>query len=289
MEKEDTNISKDLYSPAVNQANPNKLMRNLEILEQVACGPIRQEELHRLCFSKKDPNTGELSVCCYSNMRRILKGLIENEYLRLKKYPLCRRTRKTQNVYVLADAGVADVCNHLGWEPEYIRRTFPRQGTLLHETLLSGIIRTIINEEAKTKRYKIDEQYDGRVYRKMHQRGKGKGLCIPDSYLSILPSNPYANMVTNKGRLEFMVVLDTGNKTGAYWVKKLKSLEGHNVLILSLYQRRKWELMGYLATYKRLPNVFFAVYNDFLQNGLTNTNWEHFDVTGNRELVKLPL
>ncbi|GEM_PF-6146211 len=290
-EQEDTNIGKDLYSPTVNQADPeNKLMRNLEILRQVACGPMRQEELHQLCFSKKDPATGKpAGVCCYSNMRRILKGLIMHGFLKRKKYPISQRTRKTQNVYVLAEAGVADVCNHLGWEPEYIRRTFPKMSTLLHETLLSGIIRTIINEEVKTKRYKIDEQYDSRIYRKMHQKGKGKGLCVPDTYLSLLPRNPNIKMLSNKGRLELMVVLDTGKKTGAYWVKKQKGLEGHNVLILSLYQRRKWELMGYLATYKKLPNVFFAVYNDFLQNGLTNTIWEHFDANGNRGLVKLPL
>jgi len=256
----------------------------------VACGPMRQEELQQLCFSKKDPATGKpAGVCSYSNMRRILKRLIANEFLKRKKYLISQRTKKTQSVYVLGEAGVADACNLLGWEPEYIRRTFPRQSTLLHETLISGIIRTIINEEASTKRYKIDEQYDGRIYRKMHQRGKGKGLCVPDTYLSILPRNPNIKMVTNKGRLELMVLLDTGKKTRAYWVNKLKSWEGHNVLLICLDERRKWQLMGYLATYKRLPNVFFAVYNDFLQNGLTNTVWDYFDANGNRGLVKLPV
>lgn len=279
MELEDTNISK------------NKLMRNLEILKQVACGPITEQELQRLCFSKTDPATGKVTgVCSYSNMRRILKGLIKEGYLRRKKYLITQRPKKTQNVYVIGEAGIPDVVHHFGWEPEYIRRAFPKRSTLLlDEILLSGVIRTIINEEASTKRYRIDVLCDGGAYKKMFPLGIRKGLYVPDAYLSLLPRNPNIYMVSNKGRMELMFEIDTGRETGACWIKKLKSSEGHTVLLLSLNEKRKWELMGRLAKYKKLPNVFFAVYADFLQNGLTNTAWEHFDANGNRGLVKLPL
>lgn len=279
-EQENTTISKK---------GPVTLVRNLEILEQVACGPITQEELQRLCFSKKDPITGEWAgVCSYNNMRRILKRLIKASYLKRKKYRADASSTKINSVYVLGEAGIPEVCNHLGWEPEHIRRTFPRQSVLIREITLSSVIRAIIKEAASTKRYKIDIICDSRAYRKMYPSGTRKNTYLPDAYISILPSNPNVKMMSNKGRLELMIAIDTGRETLSEWNKKLKSCEGHNVLFIFLTEQRKTRLLEYINASKKLQDVFCAVYSDFYKYGLTNTTWECIN-TGNREIVKLPL
>lgn len=265
------------------------LVRHLAILEQVASGPVLEGELKKLCFTKIDPHTGEPNgECSYTNMRRILKRLITERYLKRKKYRASASSKKIYSVYVLGAAGIPEITNRFDWEPDHIRRTFPRQGVLSEAVILSSIVRTIRKEAVDKKRYVIEVLCDGTAYKKMLPKGTGSGMCLPESYLLILPRNPNIQMVSAKGRMELMILIDTGRITESAWKKKLKSFQNNNVLLITLCEKKKMKLLDIAAQTKN-TNVFLATHHEFCKNGLTNTTWDCINAKGNRELVKLPL
>lgn len=169
--------------------------RDREILFFLYCGIAQLPHIRNVLFRGEDGRLLHKRVA-----QRRLKFLLMENYIKRTSYRSIRG-RKGPYIYALDERGISEVCSHFILDSERARNSFPSKKHVVHEVMISEIIRTLFRE-AKAGKYTIDHVYDDREMKSLVPAEQG--MFYPDVHITIISRTGNA--------LTFHLELDAGNK-----------------------------------------------------------------------------
>lgn len=233
--------------------------RDIAWLKYLAWGPARYEEAKQFYINKKtnDPVS-------HPYLYRRLNKLIKAEFIRRHTY-----TRlKHSNLYYLSGAGVEELIG-CGLDADYVRTKIVPAAHIIHELLLSNVLRKIYKDSLEKKLYKIVHCYDDRMLKMESKYAKGK--VYPDFEMRIKPFDG--------GIHDFLFEIEGIGLRKSLFIKKLKGLaEISKILFVVVTEQKRVEILyNYTHDARFKPrDVNFCVFNDFLKGGLYQTHWKNY-------------
>ncbi|MFA5073722.1 MAG: hypothetical protein WC539_07480 [Nitrospirota bacterium] len=239
------------------QNKTTQIKRDVAILKFLAAGIATKSHLHNTIFFEN----GVLAK--RQVIERRLNALLKNKYIDMQRYKSIK-SNKNVPVYCLAIRGLYEICrisNENFIEQDYIRTGFPPPPKLIHELVLSEIVRTVWRE-AEQKKYDLIHIYDDQQMKRIKK--PQKNVYYPDLHGCLITHK--------KEKFTFNIELDCGNKGQAYWCKKIKCWEETTYLI-ALNRRRLEQLIVYTQKLNLGRQTAFALAKDFCRCGFSDTVW----------------
>jgi DNA-binding PadR family transcriptional regulator len=233
--------------------------RDIAWLKYLAWGPARYEEAKQF-YKKKGTYDPVSHQMLYTRLNKLIKaGFIRRHtYTRLKN----------SNLYYLGGAGVDELIN-FGFEADYVRTKTVSATHIVHELLLSNVIRKIFKDSLEKGLYKVLHCYDDRMLKLESKYAKGK--IYPDLEMKIKP--------WEGGIHDFLFEIEGIEIRKSLFIKKLRGLAeiSKTLFVVVREQKRVEMLFNYTHAARFKPrDVYFCVFNDFLNGGLYQTQWKNY-------------
>jgi DNA-binding PadR family transcriptional regulator len=197
--------------------------------------------------------------------RQIYRRLKELERAKFIKKHVYKNVEKGTCFY-LGENGVVELMSRFGYEPSHLRTRPVPPKHLVHEIILSSVIRKIYQDAESRRLYKVLFAYDDTVMKKESKYKKNK--VYPDLKMRIEP------MVGSTR--DFLFEIDGLNLRKDRFVKKLAGLT-EALFVVTMSTPRLELLFRYTEiANRRPPEIFITSHKTFLSDGLTGTKWLHF-------------
>lgn len=231
--------------------------RDVKWLNYLAFGPARFPEASLFYTDKLE------GLPLYKSLiyRRLLE--LENANF-IKKHIYKSVTKGT--FYYLGENGIVELMSRYGYEPNHIRNRAVPSKHIVHEIILSSVIRRIYQDSNEQALYKVLFAYDDNVMKKENKFKKDK--VYPDLKMRLQPMDGSAQ--------DFLFEIDGLNLRKDRYLKKLAGLK-EPLFVVTLSSPRMELLYRYTEiANKRPPEILIATHNDFLKGGLMGTKWLHY-------------
>ncbi len=234
--------------------NEWQIKRDHEIFHFLGSGVATSHQIRQALFIHDNGKIMSRQACeCR------LHKLVAMGYLVKRQYSGIRRV---VTLFGLAERGIDELAKSTDLERDHIRSGMPNPEKLVHELMLSAVMR-IIRDDARNNVYKLVYVYDDTVMKNITR--PTRGIYYPDLLVRVL--------CPNSGLVTFFLELDAGNKSKKYWVYKISSW-ANITLVLTLNIKRLEIMKQYVLISGRKQITVFAVADTFLKTGLSGTLWE---------------
>ncbi|MFI5304820.1 MAG: hypothetical protein ACHQYP_08505 [Nitrospiria bacterium] len=231
--------------------------RDVKWLNYLAHGPARMAEATQFY---EDPIEG-LPIDprrLYERLRELLKA----DFIKKHTY----KNVEKGTCFYLGENGVVELMSRFGYEPTHLRTRPVPSKHLVHEIILSSVIRKIYQDSDEKKLYKVLFAYDDTVMK--NESSYKKNRVYPDLKMRLQPMDGSYQ--------DFLFEIDGLNLRRDRYLKKLAGLK-EPLFVVTLSSPRMELLFRYAEIANRKPpEIFMTTHTTFLKNGLIGTKWLHY-------------
>jgi hypothetical protein len=230
--------------------------RDVKWLNYLAFGPARFPEAS-LFYRKTDGKP-----ISPRNIYQRLKELEEAKFIKRHLY----RNMERGMFYYIGDEGILDLMSRYGYEQSHIRNKVVPSKHIVHEIILSSVIRKIYQDSNEQGLYKVLFAYDDTVMKKESKYEVNK--VYPDLKMRLQPMDG--------SEKDFLFEIDGLNLRKDRFLKKLAGLK-EPLFVVTLSAPRMDLIYRYThIANKRPPEILISTHHEFQKGGLMGTKWLHY-------------
>lgn len=236
--------------------------RKISIFRALSAGPTLLDYLFHPEFFRNE----EGKLVCRRVFNRVMKKLADDGYIDIHEWRESLSRKGIVRFGILKERGADFLCLHSDLERGHIRTKLPQKSHIRHELTLSKVIREIRYAEKSKKISTIGYLYDDVEMKRLDRdkKKRAKGRYFPDLKVQLFHEH---------GNIELNIELDTGNKTAAYWVKKIGSW-GDPTLLITLHPARARKMLIYALNAKSqfylAGSIGVTTLDDFYKAGIAS-------------------
>ena len=231
-EKENIKVEKGKSFLVFRKKQANKFVciteRDMAIFESLSHGPATFITLKKHF------------ACSEAFARRRLQKLSDQGYIKKVIYP-----SKASLIFYIGERGAQELMDKSGYDEKRIRMNVVRVEEVMHELMVTEVVK-IIREEEKTGIYEVIELKDDRYVRK--DPSFTRGVFIPDLHLDVL--------TYDRKSFKFNIEVDSGKRPVKTIIEKINNY-GNIVVIITTTSARKNAIKKAIMRYKSVSKSFF--------------------------------
>lgn len=230
--------------------------RDITIFKSMRFGPLTISGIHK-SFHKENESEEDANLTMACLQQRI-HTLSKDDYIKCRHYSNLNSIGANRRaLYCLTDRSIEELVKRTDIPVERVRSTLPSKHTVIHEVLVTYVVRTI-NQESKEKYFDFHYFDENLLRQRIKKQKKRRQYVLPDLEIVIRHAEE---------TIEFNIEIDRGTIPELRVARKIDLLSNSNdnyVIVLcekrSRIDRLKQAIRGrtYTLHHKNVRNILFA-------------------------------